>query len=533
MPTLPTGKIFVIDKDHNLFRIDSATLEEEKQLTLTSYDLEMTCLTGDSNWLYIAGGGTNENIIKKVDGSGDMAEDSTHTLTNGRWIRGICQSGDYIYVTCVQDEYGGTNPRVIRLAKSDFSETIQALDTIEGPPNSVSQISTDGINLYVAGSTDHSGESFSAMWVMPISSFGEITIHAEYDTFQSNRVYEDLKGFAVTDLGDRVNVVHHNYLDFVANTSEDTRVYKDYTANHFGNFTHKFKFCIDSSEEGAIAYPYLQANDTLDAKALHDASETFIGVRFIQDGTSSYKLYLHEDYLGIVYESSSLSIALSTFYYCKVTKSGTSLTLDFYSTQTLLDAEGTGDIGQKTLTLHADHSFAYLYAGITYNDGTNKTCDLDIENLAIGELTTPGQIETFYADTTYIYALTTNGMCYKIVKADLTLDSSNYLIPLGPSHTPKQLVFFCGTSWADIYWVTGCTFKHLMKIRTGVWGIEKELADSDGDWTSFLCSIGSGSYVYIGADINEIKKVIISSMSIDSTLALSTGTQGINGMYIS
>jgi hypothetical protein len=259
-----------------------------------------------------------------------------------------------------------------------------------------------------------------------------------------------------------------------------------------------------------------------DAKGLHDGSKTFIGVRVTQDGASSYKLYLHEDYGGIAYEDTALTISLATFYFCRLVKSTTSLTLDIYSTQALLDAGASGDLGTKTLTLQANHTFRYLYAGDTYNDGTNKSCDLDIENFAIGEVTTPGQIETFYADTTYIYALTTNGMCYKITKADLVLSTSNYVIPLGPSHTPKQTVFFCGTSWADIYWVTG------------VFGIEKDLADSDGDWTSFLCSVGSGSYVYIGAgNINEIKKVAIADMSVDSTLALSTGTQGINGIYMS
>lgn len=490
-------------------------------------------LCGDTNWLYIAGGGTYENIIKKVDGSGDMAVEATHTLTNGRKIRGIAQSGDYIYVTCLEDGTGSSSPRVIKITKSDWTEIVKTLDAISGDAaDSVGPIAIDGTNLIIGGSV---ATAKAALWTIAIADFSTITGSYKYTTFQDNRVYEDLKGFTETDPGTRIDILHHNYLNFVANTSEDGRVTKDYTATHFGNFTHKFKFCIDSSENGAIAYPYLLAVDTLDdAKGLHDASKTFIGVRVTQDAASSYKLYLHEDYGGVAYEDTALTITLTTFYFCRLVKSTTSLTLDIYSTQTLLDAAGTGDVGHKTLTLQANHTFRYLYAGDTYNDGTNKTCDLDIENLAIGEVTTPGQIETFYADTTYIYALTTNGMCYKITKSDLTLNTSNYLIPLGPSHIPRQIVFFCGTSWADIYWVTGCTFKHLMKIRTGVWGIEKELADSDGDWTSFLCSIGSGNYVYIGSgNINEIKKVAISTMSIDSTLALSTGTQGINGMYIS
>ena len=63
-------------------------------------------ICSDTDWVYLAGGGTNENIIKIVDGSGDMTLSYTHTLTNGRSIRGIVQNGDYIYVTCAKDGSG-------------------------------------------------------------------------------------------------------------------------------------------------------------------------------------------------------------------------------------------------------------------------------------------------------------------------------------------------------------------------------------------------------------------------------------------
>jgi hypothetical protein len=490
-------------------------------------------LVGDTNWLYIAGGGTNENIIKKVDGSGDMGVNSTHTLTNGRKIRGIVQSGDYIYVTCLQDGTGASSPRVIKIAKSDWTETVKILSTIGGDSaDSVGPISVDGTDLRIGGSV---ATAKSAFWTIAIADFSTITASYKYTIFQDNRVYEDLKGFTETDPATWIDIIHHNYLDFNANTSQDARVTKDYTADHFGNFTHKFKFCIDSSAEGAVAYPYLLAKDTLDdAKGLHDGSKIFIGVRVTQDGASSYKLYLHEDNGGSAYEDTALTIALTTFYFCRLVKSTTTLTLDVYSSQALLDAGASGDLGTKTLTLHANHTFRYLYAGDTYNDGSNKTCDLDIENLAIGEVTTPGQIETFYLDDTYIYAFTTNGMCYKITKADLTLSTSNYLIPTGSSHTPKMECFFYAGSkpWNDLFWVTGCTFKHLLKLRMGAFGFEKELADSDTDWTSFGCAIGSGDYLYVGGgNINEIKKVDISTLSVSSTLALSTGTTGINALW--
>jgi hypothetical protein len=69
-------------------------------------------------------------------------------------------------------------------------------------------------------------------------------------------------------------------------------------------------------------------------------------------------------------------------------------------------------------------------------------------------------------------------------------------------------------------------------LRSGVWGIEKELADTDGDWTSFGCAIGSGDYLYIGGgNINEIKKIDIATMSVSSTLSLSTGITGINAIW--
>jgi hypothetical protein len=65
-----------------------------------------------------------------------------------------------------------------------------------------------------------------------------------------------------------------------------------------------------------------------------------------------------------------------------------------------------------------------------------------------------------------------------------------------------------------------------------IWALEKELADSDSNWTSFNTATGGGIYLFVGSgNINQIKKIDITSLSVVSTLTLSQSSSGINAIW--
>jgi len=491
---------------------------------------------GDTNWLYVAGAGTNENVIKKIDGSGDMGINSSYVLTNGRKIRGISHYDTRVYVICDEDETGVKEPKVIRFDKNSFgaNESELLLTAIGGySPENVGECKVDGSTLWVGGSVLDGTSKHAALWKINLDTFA-ISASNHFTDFQSNRVYEDLEGFTVVDPDSRFTKWNHNVLTFDSKTNEDSYFYKDYSTDHFGNFTHKIKMIVVSTpDDGSKGYVWLLANALDDVKGLHDASATFIGVYFTRSG-SDYKIILHEDYSGIEYEDSYITTSgmLDDDFYLKITKSGTNISCVIYGTQTDLD-NGTNPIDTLSLTLQANHSFRYLFTSNTFNDGVLRSCTIKIENLTIGELNYNGKISAMYINSTKIYAITENGTCLKIVKSDLSKESWTYIIPSGSAYTAKKTINFCGTSWADIHWINACSLKHLMKIRTGVWGIERHLADTDPDWTSFNCAVGGGLEMWIGAgNCNEIKKVeLTEDIAVLATLTLSSGTNGINAIW--
>lgn len=495
-------------------------------------------LIGDATYLYIAGGGTNENVIKKVDGSGAMSVNATYTLTLGRKIRGIAESGDQIYVTCEEDEGGVAEPKVIKLDKDTLgaNETELILPNINSDvPEEIGPCLVDGTDLYIGGSVTSSKDA--AVWVIALGTF-TVSDSEKHTTFQSNRVYEDFQGFTIVDPDSRFIRWHHNCVEFQAEKDETSYLTYDFTVAHFDDFTHKFKVIVEATPaDGSKGYIWMIATALGNAKALDDANENYLGVFFERSG-SDYKFILEECNAGALGSDTytGTSSVVGEDYYFAVTKSGTSLTCEIYSTQALLDIGGAGDVDTLSLTI-TDNTFQYLYAGNTYNDTTDVAVTMDIENFVIGETTHNGKIETLYIDSTYVYGLTENGMILKITKSDLSLNSSAFIIPSGSIHTISPTVYYHSGAGA-IYFVTECSLKHLLKVIVANLGFEEILADTDPDWTAFSSGYGSGLYLYIGhsntiAGGQEIKKIDLSTMSVTSTLTLSTGTNGINRIWIS
>jgi len=176
------------------------------------------------------------------------------------------------------------------------------------------------------------------------------------------------------------------HVDHTGYRNEDCYLYKDKGASHFGDFTHLIDF--KPVDRGFTAYGWsvfwMLSVDTVDDwKGLKDAGKTSIGAE-CQNNSGTPGVYLVENYGSTLYQSSSILLVYGTQYYCKIVKSGTSLTLHVYS-----DASRTTEVSGSpvSLTLHADHKCQYIFVGNTYNDGTDadKWIDVDIDNLDLQE----------------------------------------------------------------------------------------------------------------------------------------------------
>jgi hypothetical protein len=189
----------------------------------------------------------------------------------------------------------------------------------------------------------------------------------EFDT-----LYEDFTTFTEVDIAaDRIQKTA-NHVDHYARRDETTYLYKDYGAAHFGDFTHKIKV---KSSGGAqcMGGLWVLANNLGNLYALK--SNSYNHIFLFTYGTT---LYLREVDSGSDY-SDSMSFTASTWYYVKIVKSGTSLNAYVYSDDTY-----TTLVDTLTLTLQTNHTFRYLYACNTYNNGNVFNCINDIENYDLG-----------------------------------------------------------------------------------------------------------------------------------------------------
>jgi len=197
---------------------------------------------------------------------------------------------------------------------------------------------------------------------------------------------EDFTSYTEVDPNSHLSKTAY-HVDHKGYRNEDCYLYKDKGAEHFGNFTH----LIDLKPMGhggtyyGCSYFWMLSKDTVDDfKGLVNASKTAFAVGCWTNSVFVPYVQIEESYAGIRYVSTAIILAEGTQYYPKIVKSGTTVTLYVYS-----DAARTTQVAGSpvSLTLHADHTCQYIFAGNTYNDGTdtNKWIDVDIDNLDLQE----------------------------------------------------------------------------------------------------------------------------------------------------
>ena len=188
---------------------------------------------------------------------------------------------------------------------------------------------------------------------------------------------ENFNGYVKYDPNNHINIASSTHVDFNAYRNEDAWLYDDKGIDHFGDFTHHIDVKFVSSFDLNTVCPFWGltniVNDYLDILL---ANEESIWLYLRKTGTGNYVIKMCESCDGSLYQTPDQAISLGTWYYLKIIKSGTSLKCKGYS-----DPGRTTLLWTLPLTLHADHSFRYVFPCNTYNSGDNKKGDLDIENL--------------------------------------------------------------------------------------------------------------------------------------------------------
>lgn len=198
--------------------------------------------------------------------------------------------------------------------------------------------------------------------------------------------YEDFTTYNETDPNNHITVVDANSIDAQVNRQETAYVSKDKGSGHFTDFEHLFRTVghnLLSAFGNDISYVYGLLDSLTDYKTLRDNLDIGIGCFFYDmENIGAHTFRLNEIENGN-YFSDDYTYTIDQTIYCKVTKSGTTLTCHIYS-----DASRTILLDTLSLTLQADHSFQYVTPINTYNSGDSHRGDVETFDLDLQETTT-------------------------------------------------------------------------------------------------------------------------------------------------
>lgn len=205
-------------------------------------------------------------------------------------------------------------------------------------------------------------------------------------------ILEDFTTYTEVDtIDDRIQKTA-NHCDHYSHGNEDTYLYKDKTADHFTDFDHKVDVRSDFNEINARGSFWVLANDLDDFYRLQIDGKTALGVQSYYRAIGPERwISLREVHAGNGYGDHFITAAVNTWYYLRIVKSGTTFVCGIYSTAELRDAgDGTdGDVDNLALTLHADHSFQYVYACSSHDSDINYFLNNDTANLDLQEEVAP------------------------------------------------------------------------------------------------------------------------------------------------
>jgi len=199
--------------------------------------------------------------------------------------------------------------------------------------------------------------------------------------------YEDFTTYNETDGPTKVTVTANTITLTNGDRDEDYYVTKDFGANYFGDFTHWVDVNVtsitDDSTSGFRFWTLSDADD--DLKDIDDANGDFVSLWVGRESATTYEIILQFCDSGTLESpvDTSSAINVNTSIYISVTRSGTTLTSEIYSTAALRLAGGSGDVDTVTGTV-VNTAFRYIYGLASYNtENTAKDVSGTVSNLLL------------------------------------------------------------------------------------------------------------------------------------------------------
>lgn len=179
------------------------------------------------------------------------------------------------------------------------------------------------------------------------------------------------------------------HIDHYSIRNEDAYVYKDFGADHFGDFEHLVDCQVTNDHSGnyPAIYPWMVSNDIDDVNGLTIADKTFLYLAFGYAVGNRYIL-IREVVAGTEYIDLYSGYSENQMYYFRVKKNGTAFTVRIWTNSTDRDNNDIGAgsyVDELSLTLHSDWKFRYMFSCNTYNSGVTDHQVGDIENLDLQE----------------------------------------------------------------------------------------------------------------------------------------------------
>lgn len=197
--------------------------------------------------------------------------------------------------------------------------------------------------------------------------------------------YEDFTGYTEVDPNSHIERTA-NHADANGLTrGEDAYLYYDKGAAYFGDFTHYVDLKPVSGTAWGYGAGWALTNDIDDLQGIKTAGQTAIAIQMFRLGDASRVVKVIEIYLSASYAGTGIAVSLNTQYYGRIYKSGTTFRIRLWTNSSDRDNDDTGAgsyVGESSLTLHADHTFRYVFAINTYNAGAGtQTVTFDVDNL--------------------------------------------------------------------------------------------------------------------------------------------------------
>ena len=241
---------------------------------------------------------------------------------------------------------GGTVSQYnIGCANASNTETFTSFANVTSPANVTGL--TNGLLYYCKCSVPKHAQALQVVTEVTVTPIAQ---NENYTTY--------------TNVGSGFTVASSTSITYSGLVATDTsKVYKDFGVGYFGvNFTHDVDVVASSNSGSSLAGVWIVSNNLDSVHGLTVNSESNLSVYILVSS-----LWLNEDVSGTDYTSTSATLTAGTTYYLQIQRNssvGTYGTLYLYIYDTSAHRNGcTGLLATKSLALHNNNTWRYLYAG--------------------------------------------------------------------------------------------------------------------------------------------------------------------------